>query len=712
MRPDPTSSAWPLAAATAAALFTLGNLALVFDVRQLVDEREESIVVLRALYLIQLQAEQTPGRAPAEKVGQEDAHLVENLRQEVHQTLAQAPSATQAELDKLVSDFADVAVPYSGPPAEGQDDPDQPPPPEEFEQDDWSLHRSRVDGFNQQLNARIREKQDDVNAISATLARRWRVSHSLLFIASAIAGLATWLLRRTQLRVRDLRGTQAKLRETRSRLAAVVSNAPIAVWSIDDRGTLELFEGAALESFGARPGQGVGESVFEIYRAEPVVVDAHHRALLGEAVEYRVDLNGARLQCLLLPMRDALGRITGALGVGTDVTEYERAKSEMRRTELQRIENQKAEAVGRVAGGVAHEFSNLLTVVTGFASLLRANPELAGQDREDIHQILKASSRAAELTQQLLAFSRRQRSEPRVLDVNALIIDARKMLEPLLPRVQVEILPCPEMLAVRVDPGQFRQALLNLALNAKDAMPGGGRFTLSARLVRRAEVEPDAVLEPDDYVCVTVADTGEGMDEETQQKAFEPFFTTKGPQRGTGLGLPTVQGILRQAGGDITVASALGKGTTFRLYLPRVVDAEVELESDTKELALTPGRETILLVEDEEMVRSFASRVLRQAGYQVLEAPDGESALQLARNHGGGIALLVTDVVMPKLDGPQLARRFGEQRPGVPVVFLSGFSHEDAALEYLQKPFTPQELCRIVRARLDAQALTRSRPGV
>jgi CheY-like chemotaxis protein len=226
---------------------------------------------------------------------------------------------------------------------------------------------------------------------------------------------------------------------------------------------------------------------------------------------------------------------------------------------------------------------------------------------------------------------------------------------------------------------------------------------MAASLVRRADLDPAAMLAPDDYVCLSFADTGKGMDEETLARAFEPFFTTKGPQRGTGLGLPTVQGILRQAGGDVTVKSTLGEGTTFRLYLPWVVDAEIELDSDTKELALPPGRETILLAEDEAMVRAFTSRVLRRAGYEVIEADDGGAALQAARAYAGHIALLITDVVMPELDGPALARRFAELRPGIPVVFLSGYAHEDGALEYLQKPFTPQELCRLVRARLDAE---------
>lgn len=702
MRPDPTSPAWPLAGALAAALFTLGNVALFFDVRRHEDARERSDAVLDALNDLELNVDSLP--EAIEPMSAEDGpltsykNLSDAMRARIERLRAETPLDTS--LEKGLVDFERQLAEL------GTQHPLLVEEPASFvltspAREDYLRQAKDID----RLVHSLRDKQSGIDRqISAQLTGRSRLSQASLFIACGIAGISTWLLRRNQLHVLDQRRTQAKLQETQNRLAAVVANAPLAVWSVDREGRFTLFEGAAFQTLGCKQEERIGHSVFEVHRDDAVVVDAHRRALLGESVDYQVDLDGVRLRCLLLPLRDASANVTGALGIGTDVTEYERAKAEMRRADLQRIENQKAEAIGKVAGGVAHEFSNLLTVITGFASLLRTNPDLGAQDLEDVQQILKASARASELTQQLLAYSRRQRTEPRVVDANTLLTDARKTIETLLqPRVTVEILTTPEPLAVRVDPGQFQQVLLNLALNARDATPMGGRFTMAASLVRRAELDPTAMLAPDDYVCLSFADTGKGMDEETQARAFDPFFTTKGPQRGTGLGLPLVQGILRQAGGDVTVKSTLGEGTTFRLYLPWVEDAEIELDSDTKELALPPGRETILLAEDEAMVRAFTARVLRRAGYEVIEAGDGGAALQAARAYVGHIALLITDVVMPELDGPALARRFAELRPGIPVVFLSGYAHEDGALEYLQKPFTPQELCRLVRARLDAE---------
>jgi PAS domain S-box-containing protein len=531
-------------------------------------------------------------------------------------------------------------------------------------------------------------------------------------IAGVLVCAGAWLLRLRHLHARDLKRTQAKLAETQQRLATIVTNAPLAVWSVDAQGLLTLSEGAALTSLGMLPGQNLGRSVYEVHRDDPRALDAHRRVLLGESVEYATEHGGVRLRVLLLPLRRSSGGVDGALAIASDVSDSERAKEELRRGELQRIEAQKDEAIGRIAGGVAHEFSNLLTVITGFASLLCTKPGLDAQDREDVQQILKAAGRATDLTHQLLAFSRRQRSVPRVLDANTAVLDARKMLQTLLaPRIEVEILTVPELLAIRVDPGQLQQVLLNLALNARDAMPAGGRFTVATRRVGAEELEPGLVLASGPCVCISVADTGQGMDEETRRQAFEPFFTTKGPQRGTGLGLPTVQGILRQSGGDVSVASKPGQGTLFRLYLPQIVGAEIELDSDTKELSLPAGRETILLAEDEAMVRAFIARVLRQSGYEVIEAVDGAAALEVARSYGGPIAMLVTDLVMPGLDGRDLARRFGELHPGVPVLFLSAYAQEDKSLEYLQKPFQPKELCRLVRARLDAQALLRGTPG-
>jgi CheY-like chemotaxis protein len=274
--------------------------------------------------------------------------------------------------------------------------------------------------------------------------------------------------------------------------------------------------------------------------------------------------------------------------------------------------------------------------------------------------------------------------------------------------VEVRVLHSAGPLAVRLDPGQFQQVLLNLGLNARDAMPDGGSFTLALAAMERADISGAVQLGPGGYACLSVSDTGIGMSEETKKRVFEPFFTTKGPTQGTGLGLPTVQGILRQAEGDVAIESTPMRGTTFRLYLPRRDPATIDVDTDTKELRLEKGRETILLVEDEPMVRAFTGRVLRGAGYKVLEAADGQSALEITRTFEHRIALLVSDVVMPGLSGRELSKRFLDLRPGTPVILLSGYVHEDGKLEYLQKPFSPHDLCQLVRARIDADDVTRS----
>jgi signal transduction histidine kinase len=567
-----------------------------------------------------------------------------------------------------------------------------------------------AEGMERGVESLIDAQRTRADEISDQLGRRWTASNVLLLVSCGVVGLTGWLLWRNQQNAARQQEIQGRLNETQNRLGTIVANAPITVWSVDAHGVVTLSEGAALASLDVLPGEQVGRSIFELHANESEMLEAHRLALSGESVDFRTTIGEVAFQALLIPIRSSGGKVVGATGVATDVTARERALDASRRADLQRAEAQKAEALARVAGGVAHEFSNLLTVVSGFAALLKSNPELDQRDRDDVQQILKASGRAAELTQQLLAFSRRQRSEPKVVDLNAIVLEARKMLVTLLgSHVDLRILHSSGPLAVRIDPGQFQQVLLNLGLNARDAMPEGGMFTLALSEVDARDGHGEALLEPGAYACLSVSDSGTGMDEETRSRVFEPFFTTKGPRRGTGLGLPTVQGILRQAGGDVALESSPGRGTTFRLYLPRRDAATIEIDTETKELRLPGGRETILLAEDEPMVRAFTSRVLRRAGYDVLEAIDGKGALEITASFERRIGMLVTDVVMPGIGGRELAKRFLDLRPGTPVLFLSGYAHDEAKLEYVQKPFSPQELCRIVRARLDANEVTQPR---
>jgi CheY-like chemotaxis protein len=370
------------------------------------------------------------------------------------------------------------------------------------------------------------------------------------------------------------------------------------------------------------------------------------------------------------------------------------------------------EAVGRLAGGIAHDFNNLLTVIMGRADLVLSRLRSRDQLRRHVGLILSAADTAASLTRQLLAFSRRQVLQPAVIDLNLVVLDVSTMLRWLIGEdIEVIIRLSPELGHIKADPGQLEQVLMNLAVNARDAMPHGGRLTIETANVALDETYAHMHLgvQAGHYVRLTVQDSGRGMDIETQTHIFEPFFTTKGPGKGTGLGLSTVYGIVTQSGGYIGVSSAHGQGTTVTIDLPCV---EEPLSAPTPNLPQTSppqGTETVLLVEDEGTVRSVAREVLQMVGYTVLEAASGEEALQRVEQHSGAIDLLVTDVVMPGMNGRELAARLMVNYPAAQVLYLSGYTDEaiahhgvlQAGIELLHKPFTPDVLARRVREVLD-----------
>ncbi|MBI3927888.1 MAG: response regulator [Armatimonadetes bacterium] len=375
--------------------------------------------------------------------------------------------------------------------------------------------------------------------------------------------------------------------------------------------------------------------------------------------------------------------------------------TERKSLQQQLLHAQKMEAVGRLAGGVAHDFNNLLTVIGGYSDLLLASMPAQDQARQAIEEIAKAAERAADLTRQLLAFGRRQMLSPIVLDLNSLVADARRMLQRLIGAdVELETRLAPSLSPVRVDPGQMMQVLVNLAVNARDAMPQGGRLILesSEQTVSGSTEVPDG-----NYAILTVTDTGVGMDGAVRSQVFEPFFTTKSPDQGTGLGLSTVYGIVKQSDGHIEVSSAPGQGTTFQIYLP----ASSEPPSPpfpTGAGAMPRGSETILLVEDEDAVRTFLRASLGRCGYRVVEAANGEEALVLAAELGSRLDLLVSDVVLPRLGGPDLARRLRADRPDLRVLLTSGYSRGSdlATFPFLRKPFTAEVLANRVREVLDS----------
>jgi PAS domain S-box-containing protein len=405
-------------------------------------------------------------------------------------------------------------------------------------------------------------------------------------------------------------------------------------------------------------------------------------------------------------MRDQDGRADGIIGVSRNIAERRRAAEALRQTEHQLRQVQKMDAVGRLAGGIAHDFNNLLTVILGRTDLLRRRVE-GDRARRDLELITATAGRAGSLTRQLLAFSRNQLLQPKVMDLNTVVPRMADMLRRLIgEHIRLVTVLQPNLGAVRADPTQIEQVIVNLVVNARDAMPGGGVLTIETADARVDDITEAHELSPGPLVSLVVRDTGCGMDASVQAHLFEPFFTTKEPGKGTGLGLATVYGIVKQHDGAIFAESAPGQGATFRIYLPRVADAAVA-ETDDREPP-GPGTETILLVEDEAEVRDLADEILRGHGYTVLAAGP-EDALTVSERHAGTIDLLLTDVVMPRMNGRDLADRVTQLRPRTKILFMSGYT-DDAILHHgvleengrlLAKPFRAADLLRKVREILD-----------
>ncbi len=412
------------------------------------------------------------------------------------------------------------------------------------------------------------------------------------------------------------------------------------------------------------------------------------------------------------PLISAKDHIDGASVIAHDLTETLHLQEQFRQA-------QKMEAVGRLAGGVAHDFNNLLTIISGYSEIVVGKLSIGDPTRELVSEIGKAGERAAGLTQQLLAFSRKTVLQPSVLDLNLIITDCVKMLRRLVGEdVELNASFSPSLGRAKIDPGLFDQALINLAVNARDAMAAGGKLTFET-----ANIELDASYclthpsaTPGRYVMVAVNDNGTGMSDEIKARMFEPFFTTKEPGKGTGLGLAMVYGFIKQSGGYIAVYSELNVGTTFKLYFPEVQEAVRTSKSHPNLKVMPHGTETILLVEDEDGVRALARHVLQTCGYTVLEASRGEEALRVAERYQGPIHLLLTDVVMPGMSGRLVAERMGALKPGIKTVFASGYTDDavvrhgvlEAETHFLQKPYTTAAMTQKVRAALDSSTRQRT----
>jgi PAS domain S-box-containing protein len=494
-------------------------------------------------------------------------------------------------------------------------------------------------------------------------------------------------------------------------LAAIVESSDDAVIGCTMGGLITIWNRGAERLYGYSAEEVMGQPTLTNLRLHwPEELRAMKKVRAGEsvppfeAVRQRKDGKQIHVSVCVSPIRRPDGRVIGASAICRDISERKRLEEQVRQA-------QKMEAVGQLAGGVAHDFNNLLTIISGYSDLL-LSISLDERARGPVREIQKAGERAASLTRQLLAFSRKQVLEPKVLDLNAVVTDTDKMLRRLIGEdVLLATALAPGLQPVKVDPGQIEQVILNLAVNARDAMPQGGKLTIETANMELDEgyAALHAEVKPGRYVLLAISDTGCGMNAETKARIFEPFFTTKGPGKGTGLGLATVYGIVRQSGGHVGVYSEPGQGTTFKIYLPAVEERISSGKSPGGAKPVPQGRETVLLVEDEEAVRKIARLVLQRHGYTVLEATNGQEAIDVGHRHGGQIGLLVTDVVMPGMGGREVATRLTALQPEIKVLYLSGYTDDavvrhgilEAETAFLQKPFTPTTLAAKVREVLD-----------
>lgn len=425
-----------------------------------------------------------------------------------------------------------------------------------------------------------------------------------------------------------------------------------------------------------------------------------------ECEVYRKDASKIWTRENIRAVRDENGSLLYYEGSLEDITEHKMLESQLR-------QSQKLEAIGRLAGGIAHDFNNLLTAITGYSALSLRTLRKEDPLYHNIEEVKKAGDRAAALTRQLLAFSRKQILQPKVINLNTIVEDIDKLLRRLIGEdIELRSMLDSELRATKADPGQIEQVIMNLALNARDAMPEGGKLTIdTANIYLGAEYASHHIgIKPGNYVMLAVSDTGCGMDEETKSHIFEPFFTTKEIGKGTGLGLSTVYGIVKQSEGSIWIYSELGQGTTFKIYLPRVEEEIEQLQKTTLLKEVTRGTETVLLVEDDEGVRNLARMVLEMNGYKVLEAESGNAAILICDNYKEIIHLLLTDVIMPGMSGLELTKQLKIARPEMRVLYMSGYTSNaivhhgilDDKTNYIQKPFFPDALARKIREVLES----------
>ena len=498
-----------------------------------------------------------------------------------------------------------------------------------------------------------------------------------------------------------------------ARLAAIVDCSEDAIVSMTVDGIVVNWNPGAERQYGYLAEEMIGRPISVLFAPDHYQeylqilekVRKGERLSAYDTVRRRKDGTAITVSVDICPIEVRDGEIVGASKIGHDITRIKQLEEQFRQA-------QKMEAIGQLAGGVAHDFNNLLTLICGYSGIVLNDLPPEGRTRGLLMEIKKAGERAATLTRQLLAFSRKQVLEPKVLDLNAVVADCEKMLKRLVGEdVDLVALLDPALGRVKTDPGQIEQVLMNLVVNARDAMPQGGKLTIETAnvVLDQTYCRLHAGVKPGRYIMLAVSDTGCGLDEQTKAHIFEPFFTTKEPGKGTGLGLAMVYGFIKQSEGHVYVYSEPGHGSTFKIYLLAVEAVRSSGKLPAAIETMPHGSETILVVEDDAEVRAFTRHVLQTCGYTVLEAAHGGEAIPLAEEHQGPVHLLVSDVVMPEMGGRRLAERILALKPGIKVLYVSGYTPDavvrhgvvESEAAFLQKPFTPSVLARKVREVLD-----------
>jgi PAS domain S-box-containing protein len=567
------------------------------------------------------------------------------------------------------------------------------------------LHKVRVDSYTRIELSRIRDQQHQAQLEEALQRARDEVA--------ARERAENRVLRLNEDLERRVKERTLELQEANQALQGQIESSPLAIAVLDTRGHIRAWNPAAERMFGWTHEEAIGRHYPAVPgpRADELEI-LFRRVLAGETIRgletswLRKDRLPVDVRLYTTLLRNPAGEPTGIMALMEDITLTKRLEEQLR-------QSQKMEAIGKLAGGIAHDFNNLLTGILGFSDLLLEKIEESSPLRQGAMQIKKAGERAASLTSQLLAFSRRQILQPRVLDLNVVVKDMEMLFRRLIGE-HIELITDlhASKSRVKIDPGHLEQVIMNLVVNASDAMPKGGRLILQTSNAEPLDesIAHESEPAPNPCLVLSVRDTGIGMDAQTKARIFEPFFTTKEPGKGTGLGLSMVYGIIRQSGGYISVSSAPGAGSTFNICLP-LADEDVLLEQPAPAAAkLADGSETVLLVEDEETVRSLAQSVLETKGYKVLTASGGPEAISMAENCRATIDLVITDLVMPQISGLEVVQRVGEMHPEAKVLYMSGYTDNDlsdlgvpgGAASLLTKPFSPRALLKAVRETLDS----------